>query len=158
MEQTLEPRGETAASTARPTAVDADPARRPGVPEEAPPHPAPGAHWQTPVRQQAGSEVHLHRVGLPRLTPVFGTAQPPRGLSGVMRRFAYTFPDHRARHWMLLLAADRVDVLEDRIGAALDAPLRAVGLDAVGERVRENPLPVVAAAVLAGIVVGRRLR
>ena len=51
---------------------------------------------------------------LPR-TPVFGTAQPPRGLSGRLRRAAYGIPDHFARHWMLLILADRVDVLESRV-------------------------------------------
>ena len=48
-------------------------------------------------------------------TPVFGTAQPPRGLSGRLRAAAYAIPDHFARHWMLLILADRVDVLESRV-------------------------------------------
>ena len=47
-----------------------------------------------------------------RPTPVFGTAQPPRGLCGALRRRAYAIPEHHARHWALLLLADRVDVVE----------------------------------------------
>lgn len=47
-----------------------------------------------------------------RPTPVFGTALPPRGLSGALRTRAYAIPEHRARHWLLLLVADRVDVVE----------------------------------------------
>ena len=34
-------------------------------------------------------------VEIDHLTPVFGTAQPPRGLSGVLRRAAYGIPDTR---------------------------------------------------------------
>jgi hypothetical protein len=52
------------------------------------------------------------------LTPVFGTAQPPKGLSGVMRRFAYAqYSEARAAHWLLLLAADRVDVVESTVSS-----------------------------------------
>lgn len=47
------------------------------------------------------------------LTPVFGTGQPPKGLSGVMRKAAYArWSEARAAHWLLLMAADRVDTLE----------------------------------------------
>jgi hypothetical protein len=48
-----------------------------------------------------------------RLTPVFGTACPPRGLSGRMRDFAYHYSEGRLMRWLTLLAADRVDVVED---------------------------------------------
>ena len=52
------------------------------------------------------------------LTPVFGTAQPPKGLSGAMRKLAYArYSEARAAHWMLLLAADRVDTLESTLGS-----------------------------------------
>jgi len=49
------------------------------------------------------------------MTPVFGTAQPLHGLSGLLRRIAYSTHETRARHWMMLLFADRVNVLEHRI-------------------------------------------
>jgi hypothetical protein len=52
------------------------------------------------------------------LTPVFGTAQPPKGLSGVMRRFAYAkYSEARAAHWLVLLAADRVDTVESTLSS-----------------------------------------
>jgi hypothetical protein len=64
---------------------------------------------------------------------VFGTAQPPRGLSGVLRRRAYLLPEHHTRHWLWLLLADRIDVLEHRVagaggGRALVAGCVALGL------------------------------
>lgn len=50
------------------------------------------------------------------LTPVFGTAQPLRGVAGRIRRLAYDrFSEARAAHWLLLLAGDRVDVLTSTV-------------------------------------------
>ncbi|WP_437641684.1 hypothetical protein [Sorangium sp. So ce854] len=92
-------------------AVDLCPENRPGVPREAPPHLLAFAHWTEPERQPIEGRV-LTRAGLARPTPVFSTALPPRGVSGVLRRAAYEVPDHRLSHWILAFAADRVDVLE----------------------------------------------
>lgn len=91
--------------------ADESPARRPGSPREAEPHPLPGAHWATPPQQPIeGPEIV---TGLrDRKTPVFSTALPPRGLSGAVRRVAHLLPDHRVTHWMLLFLADRIDVVE----------------------------------------------
>jgi hypothetical protein len=94
--------------------IDADPGQRPGVPmEKDPPEPVGAAHWGQPIRQPDPGYI-LKRRGLEKLTPVFGTSVPPRGISGLMRRAAYAIPDHRTTHWLVLLLADRIDVLEDR--------------------------------------------
>lgn len=85
---------------------------RPGVPREATPHPLPGAHWKEPERQPVEGPV-LMRPGLTRPTPVFNTALPPKGVSGALRRAAYKIPDHRVRHWLILMLADRVDVVQN---------------------------------------------
>ncbi len=95
--------------------VDGDPRRRPGVPMELEPEPRPGVHWDEPERQRAPEIPILKRAELDELTPVFGTAIPPRGLSGLLRRVAYGIPEHLVRHFMLLLLADRVDVVESRL-------------------------------------------
>ena len=89
---------------------------RPGVPMEyAPPHPlTPAVRWNEPERMQPVPGV-TKRMELDRLTPVFSTALPPRGLSGAIRRMAYQIPESHARHWATLMLADRVDVLEHRI-------------------------------------------
>ncbi len=88
--------------------ADREPWRRPGVPGEQAPRPAKGAHWREPERQPA--TVPLLREP----TPVFGTAQPARGLSGHLRRAAYAIPERRASHWLVLRLADRLDVVESR--------------------------------------------
>jgi hypothetical protein len=94
--------------------IDIPRGRRPGSPMETTPHDAPGAHWETVPRQPVTREI-LKRSDLRELTPVFGSAQPPHGLSGVLRRYAYRIPDHKPRHWALLFFADRVDVGESAI-------------------------------------------
>lgn len=137
--------------------IDEAPERRPGVPMEAEPHPAEGARGERPARQHPRVTV-LRRRGLAELTPVFGTAQPPRGLSGLLRRGAYRIPEHRARHWLMLMAADRVDVLEDRLGHALGRPLRRAGMDSAARRVEHNPLATLLLALAAGWLVRRALR
>jgi hypothetical protein len=98
--------------------VDLPIARRPGVPREASPRPYPGARWVQP-EQQVPTVPILKRADLPGLTPTFGTGAPPRGLSGRLRRLAYKSPDHLVRHWMILLAADRVDAIEGRLDGIL---------------------------------------
>lgn len=109
-------------------AVDANPDDRPGVPMELqPPRPAGHAHWSEPERQVDPGGV-LKRKGLDELTPVFGTAVPPRGLSGLMRRAAYGIPEHFTSHWFALLLADRVDVIEDRARRAAPFVVPAVAV------------------------------
>ena len=109
--------------------VDLDPANRPSYPKER--MEATGAHWDFPERQQpAGFRERSteHKF----LTPVFGTAQPLRGLSGAIRRYAYTFSEGQTAHWLLLIAGDRVDVLESRVSAVLagrpDNPITETGV------------------------------
>jgi hypothetical protein len=128
---------------------------RPGVPMESTPEPAAGAHWESPAVQPGSSE-HLHRAALDRPTPVVGTAQPPHGVSGFLRKQAYRIPEHFARHWALLLLADRVDVLEDRIGPALAQPLEELGFNNGSSYVRRNPLGAMA-GLLFGLWLTKRM-
>lgn len=48
----------------------------------------------------------------PAVTRVFGTSVPPRGLSGVIRRYAFKHSEDRIRHWIPLILADRVNMFE----------------------------------------------
>jgi hypothetical protein len=110
--------------------VDAEKQHRPGVPMELrPPRRVGHAHWTTPERQTDPGNV-LKRSDLDELTPVFGTAAPPRGISGLMRRAAYRIPEHHTSHWFVLLLADRIDAIEHRARRILPfaLPLIAGGL------------------------------
>src|SRR5882757_1001648 len=95
-------------------AVDREPSSRPGVPM-VPDQLVPVGNSEL-ARQQATVPV-LVSVDVGALTPVFSTAVPPRGISGLMRRRAYQIHEHEARRWLILLFADRVDVWESRVRA-----------------------------------------
>jgi hypothetical protein len=43
---------------------------------------------------------------------VFGSTAPPSGLSGLLRKFSFRFSENDIRHWLILLFADRVNVVE----------------------------------------------
>lgn len=121
--------------------VDADAGSRPGVPMAAV---QPTVRPPRELVDQTHRPKPLHRAGLDRPTPVYGTAQPPHGFSGVIRKMAYAIPEHFARHWMLLLLADRVDVVEDRAGAVAARPLEKTGMTGPARLVRQNALPLLA--------------
>lgn len=48
----------------------------------------------------------------PAPTRVFGTSCPPKGLSGKIRRYAFQHSEDRYRHWIPLILADRVNMIE----------------------------------------------
>ncbi|SCE92875.1 hypothetical protein [Micromonospora mirobrigensis] len=112
--------------------VDLDPKDRPSVPRERFDPNLGGAHWEFPERQPETFPRERsieHRF----LTPVFGTACPPKGLSGVIRRYSYRrYSEGRAAHWLLLLAADRVDTVESTLRSFLtrhpDNPVTETGV------------------------------
>ncbi|MDR6935621.1 MULTISPECIES: hypothetical protein [unclassified Luteibacter] len=91
--------------------ADLDPANRPAVPKERRPPRLEGVHWDDPPMQQSKVEV-LRSTEHFRMPPVFGTTLPPRGVSGWIRRRAFRHSENDLRHWLMLLFADRVDVVE----------------------------------------------
>lgn len=91
--------------------ADLDPANRPAVPKERRPPRLGGVHWDDPPMQQSKVEV-LRSTEHFRMPPVFGTTLPPRGVSGWIRRRAFRHSENDLRHWLMLLFADRVDVVE----------------------------------------------
>ena len=107
--------------------ADLDPHDRPSYPRESLELRPPGATWRLP-EQQSHDGYRERSIEHADLTPVFGTAQPLRGLSGRIRRHAYDrYSEARTAHWLLLIAADRVDVAEHGVRSV---PLVATGLRA----------------------------
>jgi hypothetical protein len=70
-----------------------------------------GYSWDRPTQQPDSVEV-LHSNERPNVTAVFGTSTPPSGLSGMIRRFAFKYSESSYGHWLPLLLADRVNVVE----------------------------------------------
>jgi hypothetical protein len=111
--------------------VDLDPKDRPSVPRERFDPNLNGAHWDFPERQPE-KWPRERSIEHAFLTPVFGTACPPRGASGKLRRLAYRYSEGRAAHWLILLAADRVDAAENHVRSVAsrrpDNPLTETGV------------------------------
>ncbi|WP_282946485.1 hypothetical protein [Cellulomonas endometrii] len=112
--------------------ADSDPADRPSFPRETFDLPPTGAHWEFPERQPETypRERSIEHTMLP---PVFGTAQPLHGPAGAIRRFSYErFSEGRAAHWLLLLAADRVDAAQAHLQSFVtmrpDNPITETGV------------------------------
>lgn len=92
--------------------VDADPKNDPTYPMKRRTNEEhEGYSWKRPPQQPINIEV-LHSNERPNITAVFGTAVPPKGLSGMIRRVAFNYGEGSYGHWLPLLVADRVNVVE----------------------------------------------
>jgi len=74
-----------------------------------------GYSWQRPQQQPLTVEV-LHSNERPDVTSVFGTSTPPSGPSGALRRLAFRYSESSYGHWLPLVLADRVSVVEGLVG------------------------------------------
>ena len=92
--------------------IDADPKDHPNYPFK---HWTGDDHqrlnWERPPQQEETVEI-LKSNERPNLSATFGTVSPPSGLSGAIRRYAFTFSESEYGHWLPLLVADRVNVVE----------------------------------------------
>jgi hypothetical protein len=92
--------------------IDADPNNEPTYPIK---HYTGDDHarinWERPELQPESVEI-LKSIERPYNTAVFGTGQPPSGLSGKIRRFAFKYSESSYAHWLPLILADRVNMVE----------------------------------------------
>ena len=114
--------------------ADLDPRDRPSVPRLRPDGRLTDVVWPVAERQPETwpRERSVEHTMLP---PVFGTSCPPKGVSGVMRRYAYRrHSEAKAAHWLILLAADRVDAWESHLRSLAtlrpDNPITQTGVRA----------------------------
>lgn len=68
-------------------------------------------NWDRPPVQQPDVEI-LQSIEHVRQPAVVGTSTPPAGFSGTMRRAAFRWSESNWLHWLLLLGADRINVVE----------------------------------------------
>jgi len=135
--------------------ADLDHKNRPAYPMERKPPRLEGLHWHDVEDQPLRMKVY-HSVERPGVTPVFGTSTPPSGLSGKIRDIAYRLSENDVRHWLLLLFADRVNVVEgigqDLMRGHIPNVFAEMGAKA---ELKHNPLGfAVKAAVVAGAIWG----
>ncbi|RYZ11207.1 MAG: hypothetical protein EOO24_07040 [Comamonadaceae bacterium] len=134
--------------------VDLDRANRPACPRERTPPRLEGVHWTEPGQQQPRVEI-LHSTERDGITPIFGTGAPPRGVSGHIRRYAFGFSENDLRHWLLLLAADRVDVGEGIVEDLKRGHVPRLYAEMGGRaELRHNPMGTVRKGLLLGALVG----
>jgi hypothetical protein len=92
--------------------IDADPDDHPNYPIK---HYNGADHerfnYEKPPQQPITVEV-LHSNERPGITRVFGTSTPPSGISGMIRRFAFRYSESTYSHWVPLVLADRIGVVE----------------------------------------------
>lgn len=147
------PRPRVDVTTIQGWGADLDRKNRPAVPMEHMPPRLP-IHGTPPVQQARKVEV-LVSPERPHVTPLFGTSAPPRGLSGAIRRFAYKLTENDIRHWLLLLVADRVNVVEgigeDLARGKVPNVLSEMGIKAEWEH---NRAGLVRKVAVAGAVAG----
>ena len=134
--------------------ADLDHKNRPAVPMEHSPPRLEGAPIAPPVQQQERVEI-LVSPERPHITPLFGTGAPPKGLSGMLRRLAFKMTENDIRHFMLLLLADRINVVEgigeDLMNGHVPNVLGEMGIKAEWEH---NKVGLVKKAAVATAVVG----
>ena len=92
--------------------VDADPENDPTYPmRHIEDQKTRGLTWSRPAEQQPDVEI-LRSIEHNRLPAVLGTSTPPSGLSGMIRRAAFRRSESDWWHWLLLMGADRLNVVE----------------------------------------------
>lgn len=134
--------------------ADLDRKNRPGVPMER----TPPRFIKSPDGDPAPQEQHVEvlvSTERPGRTPLFGSAQPPSGLSGALRRSAFKHSENDLRHWLLLLVADRVNMVEgigqDLAQGRVPNVLAEMGIKA---ELKHNPVGLAKKVAIGAAVVG----
>lgn len=94
--------------------ADLEPEMRPGVPRDKAPYIGIEKLYPDIERQLTKVKI-LKSTEHEQMPPVFGTTCPPVGVSGAIREFAFRYSEGEFTHWLALLFADRVNVIEDLV-------------------------------------------
>ena len=134
--------------------ADLDRKNRPGVPMERTPPRFIKVPEGDPVPQEQNVEVLVSNER-PGRTPLFGSAQPPSCLSGAIRRSAFKHTENDLRHWLLLLLADRVNMVEgigeDLARGKVPNVLAEMGIKA---ELKHNPAGLAKKVAIGAAVIG----
>jgi hypothetical protein len=133
---------------------DLDHKNRPAIPMERTPPRFIHVPAGQPVQQAQTVEVFCSPER-PGITPIFGTAQPPKWVSGAIRRLAYKLPENDVRHWLMLIAADRVNMVEGIVDDLRQGHVPNVLAEmGIRSELRHNPVGLVRKALITAAVVG----
>jgi hypothetical protein len=133
---------------------DLDHKNRPAIPMERTPPRFIHVSVGQPVQQAQTVEVFCSPER-PGITPIFGTAQPPKWVSGAIRRLAYKLPENDLRHWLMLIAADRVNMVEGIVDDLRHGHVpNVLGEMGIRSELRYNPAGLVRKTLVTTAVVG----
>jgi hypothetical protein len=91
--------------------VDADPENDPTYPYRDRSNDHGLMQTDKPTLQQSDTEI-LQSIEHTKRPAVFGTSTPPRWVSGMIRRVAFRWSESNWLHWLMLMGADRINVVE----------------------------------------------
>ncbi|WP_312792334.1 hypothetical protein [Sphingobacterium sp.] len=113
-----------------------------------------GYSWQRPQQQEETVEV-LKSVERPNLTAVYGTSNPPAGLSGVLRRVAFKYSESSYARWLPLVLADRVNMVEGLLCDIKKGHLPNLAKElGLGAEWKHNKKSMISKTVVAGLLLG----
>jgi hypothetical protein len=134
--------------------ADLDHKDRPAHPKERTPARLSGVHWTRPDDQPVEVAVY-HSTERAGITPLFGSSVPPSGVSGLLRRYAYRLSENDLRHWLLLLFADRVNVVEGIVQDLARGRVPNLYAEMGGRaELRHNPAGLARKALVGAALVG----
>lgn len=98
----------------------------------------------------------------PAITRIFGTSVAPTGLSGIIRRWAFQHSEDRYRHWLPLIFADRINVIEGMVddikSGRIPNPIKEGGLAMEWKYDKVGVIKKTAAIALTGILIYSMLK
>ena len=111
--------------------------------------------WKRPTQQRSDVEI-LQSIEHKQRPAVFGTSTPPHWLSGMLRRLAFRKSKSNWGHWLLLMGADRINVVEGLVedlarGRIPNIPAE-MGAGAAWKHNKKGVLTM--AAIATGVVAG----
>ena len=112
-------------------------------------------NWERPTPQQSDVEL-LQSIEFNHRPAVFGTSAPPSGISGMIRRLAFRWSESNWLHWLLLMGADRINVVEgvvEDLGRG-KVPNIPAEMGAASEWAHNKKGFVIKSAVVVGAAVG----
>lgn len=118
-----------------------------------------GSHYdENSIPKQEMKFEELISIEKPQGSPVIGQTVAPTGLSGLIRKFAFRYSEGSFGHWIPLLMADRVNMIEGILDDLLHLRVpnfwKEMGLNSEWKYNRKSLVKktVVTTVVLAGAV------
>jgi hypothetical protein len=147
--QTIDP------STTKGWGFDADPENDPTYPmRDISADDKAGMSWRRPSQQEGTVEV-LQSIERNNLPAVFGTSTPPRGVSGMLRRQAFKYSESEWAHWLMLMAADRVNAVEGLVQDISEGRVPNIAAEmGLRSELAHNRAALIKKVAIAGAVVG----